>query len=140
MELADSVRDSINDAIAADIDSGSSPEVRFFVTGGASPTGEASAILLNATNSFNASSGGVMTINTSSTLEDTSPTGNASPVIRMYFYKDTTDADTAWLLQCGVATSGTPDVTMANNVIDAADEVQLSSFSITCPAGTPDTT
>ena len=140
MELSNTIRDAINDAIAAQIDAGSSPEVRFFVNGGASPTTEAAAILLDTTNAFNSSASGVMQINTSSTLEDTSPTGDASPVTRMYFYKDTTDADTAWLLQCGIGTSGTPDVTMANNTIDSADTVELSSFSITCPAGTADTT
>lgn len=140
MQLASTVRDSINDSIDDDMNAGTTPEARFFVTGGATPTGEAAAILLNTTNVFNASSAGVMAINTTTTLQDTTPAGNASPVTRLCFYANTTDGDSAWLLQCGIATSGTPDVTMANNTIATTDTVQLTSFTITCPEGTPDVT
>jgi hypothetical protein len=38
-----------------------------------------------------------------------------------------------------VATSGSPDITMANNVVATTDTVELTSFSISVPAGTPDT-
>ena len=143
MQLSDTVRNSINDAIDDDINAGTSPEARFFVSGGATPTSEAAAILLDTTNAFNASgtsTAGVMSINTTSPLEDTSPAGNASPVTRLCFYKDTTDGDSAWLLQLGIATSGAPDITMSNNTIATTDTVQLTSLSITCPTGTPDVT
>lgn len=140
MQLSSTVRDSINDAIDDDLNAGTTPEARFFVTGGATPTGEAAAILLNTTNVFNASSAGVMAINTTTTLEDTTPVGNASPVTRLCFYANTADADSAWLLQLGINPTGSPDITMANNTIATTDTVQLTSLNITCPEGTPDVT
>lgn len=140
MKLSDTVRNSILDAIDDDLNAGTTPEARFFVTNGDTPTGEAAAILLNTTNVFNAASAGSMSINTTTTLEDTTPAGNASPVTGLAFYANTADADTAWLLMCGINPSGSPDVTMANNTIATTDTVQLTSLTISCPAGTPDVT
>ena len=140
MQLSTTVRNSINDAIDDDI--GTTGEVRFFVTGGATPASEAAAIALN-NPAFSASgtgTAGVMALNTATTLEDTTPAGNASPVTRLCFYASTAAANSAWLLQLGIATSGAPDITMSNNTIATTDTVQLTSLSITCPAGTPDVT
>ena len=102
MKLSTTVRNSILDAIDDDMNAGTTPEARFFVTNGDTPTGEAAAILLNTTDVFN--------------------------------------ADNAWLLLLGIATSGTPDITMSNNTISNTDTVQLTSLTITCPTGTPDVT
>ena len=140
MQLADSVRDSINDSIGTDL--GAAAEVRFFVTGGVTPLNEAAAIVLNAgaVGPFDASSAGVMALDVTPALEDTTPAGHASPVTRLCFYVNTAAADTAFLLQLGINPTGAPDITMANNTIATTDTVQLSSLSITCPAGTPDVT
>ena len=140
MQLSTTVRNSILDSIDDDLNGGTTPEARFFVNGGATPTSEAAAILLNATNVFNAATTGTMAINTATTLEDTTPAGNASPVTRLCFYADTTDADNAWLLQLGINPTGSPDITMANNTIATTDTVQLTSLTLTCPTGTPDVT
>lgn len=140
MQLSTTVRNSILDAIDDDMNAGTTPEARFFVNGGATPTTEAAAILLNTTNVFNAAATGSMAINTTTTLQDTTPAGNASPVTRLCFYANTADADNTWLLQLGIATSGSPDITMSNNTIATTDTVQLTSLTLTCPEGTPDVT
>ena len=140
MQLSTTVRNSILDSIDDDLNAGTTPEARFFVNGGATPTSEAAAILLNATNVFNAATTGTMSINTATTLEDTTPAGNASPVTRLCFYANTGDADNAWLLQLGINPTGSPDITMANNTIATTDTVQLTSLTLTCPTGTPDVT
>jgi hypothetical protein len=140
MQLSTTVRNSILDSIDDDLNAGTTPEARFFVTGGTTPTGEAAAILLNTTNVFNAAATGTMAINTATTLEDTTPAGNASPVTRLCFYANTADADNTWLLQLGINPTGSPDITMANNTIATTDTVQLTSLTLTCPEGTPDVT
>jgi len=140
MQLSTTVRNSILDSIDDDLNAGTTPEARFFVNGGATPTSEAAAILLNATNVFNAATTGTMSINTATTLEDTTPAGNASPVTRLCFYANTSDADNTWLLQLGINPTGSPDITMANNTIATTDTVQLTSLTLTCPTGTPDVT
>ena len=138
MQLADSVRNSICDSIDDDV--GLTAEVRFFVTGGATPLNEAAAILLNVTNAFGAAAAGVITLNVATALEDTTPAGHASPVTRLCFYTAVGAADNAWIMQLGINPTGLPDITMANNTIATTDTVQLSSLTITCPAGTPDVT
>ena len=137
MQLADSVRDAINDAIDTAVTVNA--EMRFFVTGGVTPLNEAAQIIANSP-TFNASSAGVVAINTTTALEDTTPAGHASPVTRLCFYTSATPADTAFLLQLGINPTGAPDITMANNTIATTDTVQLTSLTITCPAGTPDVT
>jgi UDP-3-O-acyl-N-acetylglucosamine deacetylase len=133
MELSDTVRDVINDAI--DVHIGTSAEVRFFTATPSTGT-ELAAILLNTTNAFNASATGVMAINTSTTLEDTSPAA-AGTCTRLAFYTGTGVANASWSLNCSVAATGSPDVDMSNTTIATTDTVQLTSFSITCPAGSP---
>jgi hypothetical protein len=140
MQLSTTVRNSINDAIDDDIGAGG--EVRFFVGGGATPTNEAAAIGLNTPAFANSGTGtaGVMSLDVTPTLEDTSPVGHASPVTRLCFYASTAAADNAWLLQLGINPTGAPDITMSNNTIATTDTVQISSLSITCPEGAPDVT
>jgi hypothetical protein len=139
MQLADSVRNSVLDAIDDDLN-GSGPEVRFFVSGGATPANEAAAILLNTPTAFDAASGGSMALDVSPALSDTTPAGHASAVTRLCFYASAAAADSAWLLQLGINPTGTPDVTMANNTIATTDTVQLTSLTLVCPTGTPDVT
>ena len=142
MQLSSTVRESILNSIDDDI--ATAGEVRFFVTGGATPANEAAAITLN-NPAFLAAAAGTATswqmdLNTATTLQDTTPAGNASPVTRLCFYVNTAAADSAWLLQLGIGTSGTPDITMSNSTIATTDTVQLTSLRITCPEGTADTT
>ena len=135
MQLANTVRDSVNDAIDDDLNGAGNPEARFYVTGGATPANAAATIALNTTNVFNASSGGSMTINTATALTDTNATGNASPVTAMAIYANTADAANAWLLQFGIGTATGADVTMSNTTIGAGDTVEITSLTISCPAG-----
>lgn len=137
MQLSDTVRNSILDAINTDVTTAG--EMRFFVTGGTTPTGEAAAIGVN-TPAFNAAAAGTMGLNTTTPLEDTTPDGNVSPVTRLCFYASAGAADSAWLLQLGINPTGAPDVTMANNTIATTDTVQITSLTLTCPEGTPDVT
>ena len=142
MQLSGTVREAILNSIDAEISTAG--EVRFFVGGGATPTGEAAAIALNSPAFLAAAAGtatsGQMDLNTATTLQDTTPAGNASPVTRLCFYLNTAAADSAWLLQLGIATSGSPDITMSNNTIATTDTVQLTSLRITCPEGSADVT
>jgi len=139
MQLADSIRNSICDSIDDDLNAGT-PEVRFFVSGGATPANEAAAILLNTPTAFDAAATGSMALDVAPALSDTTPAGHASPVTRLCFYLNTAAADSAWLMQLGINPTGAPDITMANNTIATTDTVQLTSLVITCPTGTPDVT
>lgn len=136
MQLSTTVRESILNAI--DDDLSTAAEVRFFVSGGATPTSEAAAITLN-NPAFNAASTGTMALNTTTALEDATPAGNASPVTRLCFYLNTAAADNAWLLQLGIGSATGADVTMSNATIATSDTVQISSLSLVCPEGTPTT-
>ena len=141
MQLSGTVRESILNSIDEDIGT-SSPEVRFYVTGGATPANSAATITLNNPAFLAAAAGtatsGQMDLNTATTLQDTTPAGNASPVTRLCFYTGSGAGASAWLLQLGIATSGTPDITMSNNTIATTDTVQLTSLRITCPEGSAD--
>jgi len=136
MQLSDGVRNAINDAIDVTVTVNS--EMRFFVTGGATPATEAAAIIANSPTFLASGTGtaGIMALNVATTLEDTTPAGDTSPVTRLCFYTNTAATDGAWHLQLGIGTTG-GDVTMSNNTIATTDTVQITSLSITCPAGTP---
>ena len=139
MQLATSIQNAILDAIDAELN-GAGPEVRFFVSGGATPTNEAAQILLNTPTAFDAAAGGSMALDVAPALSDTTPAGHASAVTRLCFYASAAAADNAWLLQLGINPTGSPDVTMANNTIATTDTVQLTSLTLVCPTGTPDVT
>ena len=133
MELVEALRDTLADAIDADI--GTTGFVRWYTSG--LSTLLASAALSNP--AFGAAATGVITLDVTPAVEDTSPAA-AGTAVRLNFYQNSTAAAGLWRLQMGIATSGSPDITMSNNVIATTDTVQLSSLTITVPAGTPDVT
>lgn len=139
MQLSNTVKASILDAIDDDIGT-ATPVARFYTAALATEVAECA---LNSP-AFNAANGtaGTMALNVTTAVQDTSPTGAAGAITRVCFYATNAATASAWLLQCGVDTTDTPttpDITMSNNVVSASDTVQITSFVITCPAGTPTT-
>lgn len=132
MQLVDALRNTLADAIDTDI--GATGFVRFYNT--ALTTNIASIALANP--AFGAASTGTITLDVTPALQDATPA--AGTVGRIGLYQNSTGAAGTWRVLLGVATSGTPDVTMANNVVATTDTVELSSLTITVPAGTPDVT
>ena len=131
MRLSTVLRDALADAIDAEV--GATGFARFYVSGGG--TLLASASCNNP--AFGASSAGVITLDVTPAVEDTSPAA-AGTCIRLGFYDDATGAYATDIFMLGVATSGSPDVTMSNNVIATTDTVQVASLTVTVPAGVPD--
>lgn len=132
MQLVDALRNTLADAIDTDI--GATGRVRFYDS---TLTTKIATIAL-ANPAFGAASTGTITLDVTPALQDASPV--AGTVGRIGLYQNATAASGAWRVLLGVATSGTPDVTMANNVVATTDTVELSSLTITVPAGTPDVT
>lgn len=90
---------------------------------------------------FNAATGtspSTMAMDASPAVDDTGP--SAGTVTYAGLYASSGAAATAWLCKLGVATSGTPDLTMANNTVATTDTVQITSFTISMPAGSVDST
>lgn len=133
MQLSTALRNTLADAIDTDI--GTTGKARFYTTG--LTTLLASASCNNP--AFGNAATGVITLDVTPAVEDTSPAA-AGTCVRLGFYQNATATSGAWRFMLGVATSGSPDVTMANNVIATTDTVQISSLTITVPAGTPDVT
>lgn len=129
MQLVTALRDALANAI--DDDLGATSYARFYT---AIPGTLLASCALATPDPFGASSSGTITL--TGTPQDTSPAA-AGTATRLTFYLNNTAASGAWRMQMGIATSGTPDVTMANNVIATTDTVQITSLTITVPAGTP---
>jgi len=70
-------------------------------------------------------------------IEDTAPV--AGTAVLMGLYPTTAATSGAFIVAFGVATTGTPDIDMSNNVILTTDTVQVSSLSIQVPTGSPTT-
>jgi len=83
---------------------------------------------------FGAAATGVITL--SGTPSDTS--ASAGTAVRCGFYTAVTGGTLLFTL--GVATAGTPDMTMSNNVLSGGDQVDITSLTVTVPAGAVDTT
>ena len=132
MQISTALRTTLADAIDAAV--GATGEVRFYTAARASLL--ATAPCNNP--AFGAASAGAITLDVDPAVEDTSP-GNAGTCVLMGLYAASGDAATAFVVEMGVATSGSPDITMSNNVIAVTDTVQVSSLVITVPAGTPTT-
>jgi hypothetical protein len=132
MQLVDALRNTLADAIDTDI--GATGFVRFYNT--TLTTNIASISLANP--AFGAAATGTITLDVTPPLQDATPA--AGTVGRIGLYQNSTGAAGTWRVLLGVATAGTPDVTMANNVVATTDTVELSSLTITVPAGTPDVT
>ena len=133
MQLVVALTNTLADAIDTDV--GTTAFARWYTTG--LTTLLASAACSNP--AFGAAATGAITLGVTPAVEDTSPAA-AGTCVRLTFHLNSTAANTLWRLQLGVATSGSPDITMANNVIATTDTVQLSSLVITVPPGTPDVT
>ena len=133
MEISTTLQDQFANAI--DTALGAGAEVRWYDSG---LTNEL-AFSTMSTPPFGSSSSGVITMDTTPAVEDTSP-GIAGTCVRLGLYATTGATASAYVVLLGVATSGTPDVTMSNNVIATTDTVQLSSLTITVPTGAPDVT
>jgi hypothetical protein len=133
MQLVLALRNTLADAIDTDIDSTNTGYVRFYDS---TLTTKVATMALETGNCFGSAAAGVITLQ-GTPKQDSSPA--AGTVGRVGFYQNSTTAAANWRVLCGVATSGSPDITMANNVVATTDTVELTSFSISVPAGTPDT-
>lgn len=133
MQIVSALRTTLAAAIITDL--GATAFARWYTSG--LTTLLASAACSNP--AFIAGAAGVIDLDVTPVVEDTSPAA-AGTCVRLNFYVNNTDGSSLWRLQLGVNPSGSPDITMANNVIATTDTVQLSSLAITVPAGTPDVT
>ena len=133
MQLSTTLRNTLADAIDTSV--GTTGFARFYTASLA--TLLASAACSNP--AFGAASNGVITLDVSPAVEDTSPAAGGT-CVRLGFYASTAATSGADIFMLGVATGGAPDVTMSNNVIATTDTVQISSLTVTVPAGTPDVT
>lgn len=128
---------ALRNTLADDIDAavGSTGFARWYNAAGALLL--ASAALSNP--AFDNAAAGVITLDISPLVEDTTPAA-AGTCVRLGIYPASTGAYATDIFMLGVATGGTPDVTMANNVIATTDTVQLASLTVTVPSGAPDDT
>lgn len=132
MQLVDELRNTLADAITADI--GATGFVRVYTTG--LTTLLASAALENP--AFGVAVAGAIALDVSAEVTDTTPV--AGTAVRLGFYQNNTAASGDWRMLLGLAPSGTPDLLMPNNVIDTSDTVRVSSLIIVVPAGSADDT
>ena len=133
MQLSVALTNTLANAIDTAV--GTTAKARFYTT--SLTTLLASAPCNNP--AFGTAATGAITLDVTPAVEDTTPAA-AGTAVRLGFYTDATATSAAWHFLLGIATSGTPDVTMSNNVIATTDTVQISSLSITVPPGTPDVT
>ena len=133
MQLSATLRNTLADAIDTSV--GTTGFARFYTA--ALATLLASAACSNP--AFGAASSGAITLDITPAVEDTTPAA-AGTCTRLGFYASTAATSGADIFMLGVHTTGSPDVTMSNNVIATTDTVQISSLVITVPAGTPDAT
>lgn len=132
MQISTTLRNTMADAIDAAV--GATGKIRFYTAAYASLLASASCN----NPAFGAAAAGAIALDVSPPVQDTSPAAAGSCVL-MGLYANGTAAASAFIAALGVATTGTPDVTMSNNVIATTDTVQVSSLTITVPAGTPTT-
>ncbi len=128
MLLSTSLRNTLADAI--DTALGATASARFQNT--AQTATYATCNLSNP--AFGAAAAGVITL--SGTPSDAS--ASAGTTTRCGFYDAVTGGNLLFTL--GVATSGSPDMTISNNVLANGDQVDITSLTITVPAGAVDVT
>lgn len=133
MQLSVALTNTLADAIDTAV--GTAAKARFYTTGLTTLLASASCN----SPAFGNAAGGVITLDVSPAVEDNAPVA-AGTCVRLGFYSNATATSGAFHVMLGVATSGSPDVTMSNNVIATTDTVQISSLTITVPPGTPDVT
>jgi len=130
MEISSTLQDQFANAIITAV--GATGFARFYTTGLASLL--ASAPCNNPI--APAAATGLITLDVTPAVEDTSPAA-AGTCVRLGFYTSTAASSGAYVFLLGVNTTGTPDVTMSNNVIATTDTVQISSLTIQVPTGSP---
>ena len=130
MQINNTLRSTLADDIDAAV--GTTGFARFYTA--SLTTLLASCSLQNP--AFGSAATGVITL--AGTPQDTTPAA-AGTAVRLGFYTSTAATSGAWVMLMGINTTGTPDVTMANNTIATTDTVQISSLTVTVPAGTPTT-
>lgn len=133
MEISATLQDQFADAIDTAV--GTTGFVRFY-------TAAYAALLASAgcnNPAFGNAATGVITLDVTPAVEDTSPAA-AGTCVLMGLYASTAATAAAYISAFGVATSGSPDITMSNNVIATTDTVQVSSLTITVPTGSTDAT
>ena len=128
MLLADGLRSTLADAIDTAV--GAAGTARFQDTGQTNTY--ATCTLGNP--AFGNAATGVITL--SGTPSDTS--ASAGTATRCGFYSSASPQ--VLLFTLGIATSGTPDMTMSNNVLSNGDQVDITSLTVTVPAGAVDVT
>ena len=133
MEISTTLQDQFANAIDTAV--GATGYVRFYSA--AYATKLADAALNNP--AFDAAASGVITLDVDPVVQDTSPAA-AGTCALMALYANNTDAANLYIVAFGVATSGTPDVTMTNNIIATTDTVKVNSLTITVPTGSTDAT
>ena len=131
MELHSTVRTALAAAVTTAI--GTTGRARFYTAALATLLAEADCN----NPAFTPGAAGVENLDVTPAVEDTGPVA-AGTCTRLGFYSDSTVTASNFEIMLGVATGGSPDVTMANNVIATTDTVQIASLSFTVPAGTPD--
>lgn len=130
MEISGTLQDQFADAIDTAI--GTTGFARFYTTAYALLL--ASAAFSNP--AFGAAASGVITMDTTPAVEDTTPAAAGNAVL-LSLYTSTAATSGAFIVAFGVATTGTPDIDMSNNTIATTDTVQISSLTITVPTGSP---
>lgn len=132
MQLVTALRDTLANAIDTDVSSATCNAKLWTNT----VTGTAIATCNLSNPAFGTSSSGTITL--SGTPQDTTPNGGTAT--RLAIYANNTATSGAWRILMGINTTGTTaDVIMSNNVVTTSDTVQISSLTITVPAGTPNT-
>ena len=126
MQLTTSLRNTLADAIDTAV--GATGSARFQNT--AQTQTFATCNLSNP--AFGAAATGTITLSGT----PTEATASVGTTTRLGFYTAVTGG--TLLMTMGVNDTGTPDVTISNNVLSAADQVEISSLTITVPAGTVD--
>ena len=127
MEISSLLQDILANAI--DDECGATSRFRFYT---AAYGAVIATMAMNTPDPFGASSSGVISI--PSAISDAGPA--AGTVALGAIYKNATAAATAFVVSMGVAATG-QDITMSNTTVATTDTVELSSLSITVPAGTP---
>lgn len=132
MEISATLQDQFANAIDTAI--GTTGFARFYTTAYALLL--ASAAFSNP--AFGTAATGVITMDTTPDVEDTTPAA-AGDAVLLGLYASTAATSGAFIVAFGVATTGTPDIDMSNNTIATTDTVQISSLTITVPTGSPTT-
>ena len=131
MLLTDTLRSTLADAIDTAVNAGAGVGNAKFQNAGQTATYATCALSATA---FGAAATGVITL--AGTPTDTS--AGAGTTTKIGFYDGNTSPNLVFTL--GINDTGSPEVTISNNVFQAGDQVEISSLTVTVPAGSAITT